>query len=162
MTEQEFAEIIRTVEGYWPKRRFDEHAMDVWWSQMQPWSAELVLAALPELARTCDFIPSFSQLSQGYALEVRKRDHVRETRRRHLSVVGDPEMAARWSRVITAQLLAFGTGSFARDERPVARAVRKHYRLDGTPTVGLVVLDGRKMLDDAEAALADDAFTQED
>lgn len=158
MTEEDFAGVIRAIEGYWPNKTFEAHTLDVWWSQMQAWRVELVLLSLPTLARNLQWLPSFSQLAEGYRIEVLKADRPRQTER-HLHTAMDPELRDRWRRVIAAQLRssAFGTGQ--RDESPIARAVRRHYRQDAT---GLVVLDATKMLADAEAALAESAFGQED
>lgn len=169
MTADEFADVIRTIEGYWPSKVFEAHTMDTWWAQMEHWRADLVMASLPGLARDCQWCPSFSQMAEAHRIQQTMAENDREKKRRHLTVVGDPELAARWVRVITAQLrggslrklpagMGHAMGLGETDERPIAKAVRRHYRVDPT---GLVVLDGRKMLEDAEEALADDAFGQE-
>lgn len=168
MTADEFSDLIRTIEGYWPTKVFEAHTMDVWWQQMQAWRCDLVMGALPQMARDFQWCPSFSQLAEGYRIQVTMADVEREKRRRHLHVARDPELVARWTRVITEQLrggaiggtpgMGHALGLGEPDDRPIARAIRRHYRFDGGPTVGLIVLDGAKMLEDAEEALADDAF----
>lgn len=159
MTQEEFAAIIRAIEGYWPNKTFGEDTLDVWWTQMQAWRAELVHLALVPLARSLQWLPSFSQLAEGYRIEVLKADRPKQTATRHLHVAHDPELRDRWRRVIHTQLAGSMIGLAGRDDRPIARAVRKHYRVDST---GLVVLDATKMLADAEQALAESAFGQED
>lgn len=161
MTEDEFAEVVRQAEGFWPNRPFPENTLDMWWSQMQSWKGDLLIQALPALAREFHWLPSFAQISEGYRIEVLKAAP-RENKIRHLSAVSDPELRDRWRRVISAQLRspAFGNPAVENDS-PVAKGVRRHYRHDPGAR-GIVVMDGGKMLADAEQALAETAFGQED
>lgn len=152
MTAEEFAEFVRAVEGYWPGRTFEADTLDLWWQQMQPWRAELLMLALPALVREFNWLPTFSQIAQGYAIEVRKAEPRPASRPRHLNEVPDPEVRDRWDRVIRLQIAAG-------EDAEIRRATRRHYRTDGC---AVVVMDGAKMLADAEQALAESAFGQED
>lgn len=142
---------VRAVEGYWPNKPFQPDTLDVWWSQMEPWNADLLMAAIPALVREFNWLPTFSQIDQGYRIEVRKaapRDHSP----RHLHELPDPETRDRWDRIIRLQLTA-------RPDDDIRKATRRHYRQDGGT---IVVMDGKRMLTDAEQALAETAFGQGD
>lgn len=150
MTAEEYASFVRAVEGYWPRTEFKPDTLDMWWAQMQAWRADLLMLALPALVREFNWVPTLAQFSAGYAIEVRKAEP--RDRPRHLHDLPDPETRERWDRVIRCQLAA-------REDDDVRRATRRHYRQDG---VTIVVMDGKKMLADAEQALAESAFGSED
>lgn len=151
MTAEEFATFVRAVEGYWPRTEFKDDTLDVWWEQMTGWRGELLMAALPSLVREFNWTPTLAQFAAGYSIEVRKatpRDHSPK----HLHQLPDPETRDRWHRVIRLQIAAA-------QDADIRKATRRHYRTDGC---AVVVMDGAKMLADAEQALAESAFGQED
>lgn len=159
MTDDEFAQIVRVAEGFWPNKPFPENTLDLWWAQMDGWQFDLMMLAMPKLARELHWLPSFSQIAEAYRLEVRMAAPRAIETHRHLSAISDPALSARWARIISARLRGSSMGSLEPDNTPIARAVRPHYRRDDR---GIVVIDGAKMLVAAEAALADEAFGASD
>lgn len=151
VTDDEFVAVIRICQGYW-SQEWPAETLDVWSEQMRRWDAELARRAAHQLGETLRFLPKFAEIAEAYRIE-KVKDRPASSWGGETRV--DREFRDRWDRVIRAQIATKPIGLGPRQETVMGRAIKPHYRLDGST---VVVMDGSKMLAAAESAMAEDAF----
>src|SRR4051812_33338699 len=66
MTQHEVAQVLAEMSAMWPQREMSPPEVQLWVSEFLPLRAEATMAAVRELRKVCDWLPTHNQFLANY------------------------------------------------------------------------------------------------